>query len=94
MLTLPLPSLVQAHLPRRNDGTEGLQDVGGSQALLGVKDQQLPDETHCVLRDSPIPRQRGRTLSRMLSSGVGGLRPKTPGPQWCFCWFTESQGAS
>lgn len=49
------PGLVQVHSPRRNDGTECLQDISSSQALLGVEDQQFPDKTHCALRDPSIP---------------------------------------
>lgn len=71
-----MPGPVPVHLPRCNDGTEGLQDIGSSQALLGVKDQQLPDETYGVLRNPSIPE---------AGSWEGGLS------RWCWVCGQDAQ---
>lgn len=70
-------SRAPAHLPRCDDGTEGLQDVYGSKALLGVEDQQLPDETHGVLGHAPIP-DAGQGEGSGGAGWAGSLQPTAP----------------
>lgn len=70
-----------AHSPRRDDGTEGLQDVGGGQALLGVEDQQFPDEAHGALRNPPVPNKgegKGRAQVGWAGAGSQARDPKPP----------------
>lgn len=73
----PALSRAPAHLPRCDDGTEGLQDIYGSKALLGVEDQQLPDETHGVLRHAPVPdAEQGEGSGG--AGWAGSLQPTAP----------------
>lgn len=73
-----------AHSPRGNDGAEGLQDVSSSQALLGVEDQQFPDETHGVLRNPAIP-DAGEGEGGEGSGGSGGCCVWAPGLPASLC---------